>query len=1002
MPGLARKPLPKPNPDSDPRFRKVMEQLKSGAARTKAHVPATKKAAEASAAAKGPPNERLAAGKAKQVDKIKEAKEGKPEPSSFLEILRAEIAKAMPKTLADTENFDQTAQQMKGGLKGNISQQKENSTKDVSGASKQDPAPAGEATAGGPVPGEPVPGAPPINAPDGMPAPKSDADVSLQDSKQETETQMKDAEVAPQQLQKANDPRFSAVLDAKTQVARQADTAPAQYRVQEMATLSKAGAGAQADTRRGAAAMIGVRSGSNVRVLTRQQQQKAADEVARAKVVADIEQIYTETKANVEQKLASLDTEVGAIFDQGTDAALNAMTTFVNARLSAYKADRYSGVFGGARWIRDQFRGLPDEANAFYEQGREVFQKSMDALVVRVAALVERRLKEAKDEVAKGQAKIKDFVAKQPKSLQDVAKKAQQDVSSRFAELERGIEEKKNQLAQALAAKYKEAFDKANEAIKKIQDENKGLVAGFIGKLVAVIKALLEFKDKLMSILRKGLAAIKLIISDPIGFLSNLISAVAGGIRKFVANIEKHMVEGFKQWLFGSLGGLGVEVPRDLSLPSILKLVLGVLGITYDRLREKAVRLLGERNMRLIERLGEYLRTLVDGGPAALWEKVKEDLGNLKEMVIDAIKNYVVETAAKQGMARIVALFNPAGAIIAAIMAIYNIIVFVVEKASQIAAFVESVVDSIIDIASGNVSGAIDKIEASLAQAIPLLLGFLARFAGLGNITEKIQEFIKKVQDKVDAAIDKALVKIVAFVKNTLGKLTGKDKADERTSEQKEQDLASAVREVETLQSKKNSSEQMVKSKLPAIAKKYRLVALVVIEDTDKKAYLVEAEINPKRQTKKYPPGETRYTVIINGVRTIRPEYQGAFFIRTRFYLAGTGYGAAAEAERDRIIKARTKFGPPHEGKMWEPVPGVIVPLTNPTDPTIEHKPPVVENWNEFGRKGNQSDRRNFFTFAGRLSEIIVIDRRRNSSLGGGGKTYIPVVEEGFKEPGEK
>src|SRR5436305_1448129 len=208
---LARKPLPKPSPESDPRFRKVMEQLKAGAAKTKAHPPAIRKGTDAAKAAKGPPNERLAAGKAKQVDKIKEAKEGKPEPASFLAILRAEIAKAMPKTLGETENFDQTAQQMKGGLKGNVSQQKEKSTQDVSGASKQAPAPAGEAKAGGAVPAEPAPGAPAVDAPGGMPAPKSDTDVSLQDSKQDTDDQMKEAEVTPQQLQKANDPRFSAV-----------------------------------------------------------------------------------------------------------------------------------------------------------------------------------------------------------------------------------------------------------------------------------------------------------------------------------------------------------------------------------------------------------------------------------------------------------------------------------------------------------------------------------------------------------------------------------------------------------------------------------------------------------------------------------------------------------------------------------------------------------------------------------------------------------------------
>jgi len=772
MPARARKPLPKPSPDSDPRFRKVMEQLKTGAAKTKAHPSALKKGADAAKAAKGPPNERLAAGKAKQVDKIKEAKEGKPEPASFLAILRAEIAKAMPKTLGETENFDQTAQQMKGGLKGNVSQQKEKSTQDVSGASKQAPAPAGEAKAGGAVPAEPAPGAPAVDAPSGMPAPKSDADVSLQDSKQDTDDQMKEAEVTPDQLKKANDPRFSAVLDAKTQVARQADAGPAQYRAGEKATLSATAATAQSETRKGAAALIGVRSGSNVRVLTRQQQQKAADEKKRLEVVAQIEGIFTDTKNRVDQKLASLDTEVGALFDQGTDAALNAMTSFVNGRMRKYKIDRYLSIplVGAARWIRDQFLGLPDEVNVFYEQGRQLFQGLMDNLVVRVAALVERRLKEAKDEVAKGQAAIKKLVGDQPKELQQQLQQTVQDVTGRFAELERGIEDKKNQLASALAAKYKEAFDKANEALKKIQDENKGLVAGFIEKLAEVIKALMEFKDKLMAILRKGAETIKLIIADPLGFLSNLIAAVKGGIQAFVGNIWTHLKKGFMTWLFGALAGAGIEIPSDLSLPSILKLVLGVLGITYDRMRAKAVKLIGERNVKIIEKLVEYIRALITGGPAALWEKVKEDLSNLKSMVIDAIQNWLIETVVKQAVAKIVSMFNPAGAIIQAILAIYNIVMFVVEKAQQIMAFVEAVVNSVHAIATGAIGGAIAWIEQALARTIPIVIGFLARLIGLGGISQKIKDFILKVQAKVDAAIDKAIAKVVAFVKKMFGK----------------------------------------------------------------------------------------------------------------------------------------------------------------------------------------------------------------------------------------
>ena len=769
MPSLLarRKPLPKPSPESDPRFRRVMDQLKAGAAKTKAHPPASKKAAEAAGAAKGPSNERAAAGKSKQVDKIQDAPAKKPEPSTFLEMLRAEVDKAMPKTLGETEKFDDKAQQMKGGLKNSANQQKDEAAGGVAGATQQPPGQEGEAKKETPIPPEGAPAPPNVAAGEGMPAPKTDAEVSLQDSKQETEQQMKDAEVTPTQLKKANDPRFSAVLVAKDSVAKQADAAPAQYRGNEKAALGAAAAQAQNTTRKTAAAMIGVKRGSGTRVLTRQQEQRARDEAKRREVVTNIENIYNDTKKTVETKLSTLDTEVSTMFDQGTEAALKAMTTFVNAKIRAYKIDRYLSIpfVGAYRWIRDQFRGLPSEVNVFYEQGRELFRARMDALIVRVANLVERRLKEAKAEVARGQGRIATYVKSLGPDLQRIGQQAQRDVAGRFEELERSIDDKKNQLAQDLASKYKEAFSKANEALKAIQDANKGLVAGFIGALLEVIKAILEFKAMVGRILRKAASVIGLIISDPIGFLSNLISAVAGGITAFREHITKHMEDGFKQWLFGSLGGLGIEIPRDLSLPSILKLVMSVLGITFDKMRAKAVRLIGERNMKLIEKLVEYIQALIAGGPAALWEKVKEDLSSLKEMVIDAIKNYLIETAVKRGIAKIVLMFNPVGAIIGAIMAIIDIVTFVVEKAKQIAAFVDSVVDSVVDIARGNLSAAKDKVEQSLAKAIPLLLGFLAQFAGLGKITTKIQEFIKKVQEKVD----KAIVKIVALVKKMFG-----------------------------------------------------------------------------------------------------------------------------------------------------------------------------------------------------------------------------------------
>jgi uncharacterized phage infection (PIP) family protein YhgE len=160
--------------------------------------------------------------------------------------------------------------------------------------------------------------------------------------------------------------------------------------------------------------------------------------------------------------------------------------------------------------LRDQALGLPAEVNAFYVQGRAGLQAAMDRLIDRVANLVETRLSQAKAEVEQGQAQIRSYVASLPANLKAVGDAAAKAVGDRFSELSQSIDAKKDELAASLAQKYKEAFDKADEALKAMQDENKGLLQQFAEKLGEVVKALLEFKAKLMAILKKGQETIQL------------------------------------------------------------------------------------------------------------------------------------------------------------------------------------------------------------------------------------------------------------------------------------------------------------------------------------------------------------------------------------------------------------------------------------------------------------------------------------------------------------
>lgn len=761
-------------PKADPRFVAVTEQVKQGAVKLKKHVPAAQKARQASRSTKAPPNERLAGAKAKVIDAVKDAPAPKPEPSSFKALLRAEIDKAMPKTLGETEKFLEGGAkgQMKGALDGGVGSQKEAAAGPSDKAVKKPPdagsVPEQPST---PMPAEPQPGAPSVAGAQAMPQPARPEEVSLQETKKDTDQALKDEKVKPESLQKANDPRFAAVGEAKQKVAAQADTAPAGFRAKEAGVLGAAGAQAGGLARRGALLMSGTRGRGNARVLTRQQQQAAKEEAERLKVASTIEGIYTRSKTRVEARLSGLDTEVSALFDPGVEAALGAMKRFVDARILRFKLERYLTIplVGLVRWLRDQVLGLPEEVNVFYQQGRSVFQASMDALIDRIANLVERRLAEAKAEVSAGQAEIKTYVAGLPANLKAAGQAAEKTMTERFAELSQGIEDKKNELAAGLAQKYKEAFDKADEALKSLQEENKGLVAGFLAKLGEVIKALLEFKAKLLGLLKKGMETIQLILDDPIGFLGNLIAAVKGGFQAFVGNIWTHLKAGFMKWLFGSLAAMGITLPADLSLMSVFKLVLDVLGITYAKLRAKAVKLVGERAVAVIEKVAEYVQVLFTGGVAALWEKVKDDLSSLKDMVIGAIQDWLIETVIKQAVTKVVSMFNPAGAIVQAIIAIYNVVMFVIEKAQQIMALVEAVINSVHAIATGAIGSAIAWIEKSLAAAIPVVIGFLARLLGLSGISQKIQDFIKKVQAKVDAAIDKVLAKIVGVVKKLFG-----------------------------------------------------------------------------------------------------------------------------------------------------------------------------------------------------------------------------------------
>ena len=117
---------------------------------------------------------------------------------------------------------------------------------------------------------------------------------------------------------------------------------------------------------------------------------------------------------------------------------------------------------------------------------------------------------------------------------------------------------------------------------------------------------------------------------------------------------------------------------------------------------------------------------VISEGVAGLWRFIKEKLADLKALVIDGILDFIKERVIIAGVTWIIGLLNPASAFFKACKAIYDIVMFFINRGRQILTLVNAVLDSIGAIAKGTISVAADYVENALAKAIPVAIGFLA------------------------------------------------------------------------------------------------------------------------------------------------------------------------------------------------------------------------------------------------------------------------------------
>jgi len=611
-----------------------------------------------------------------------------------------------------------------------------------------------------------------VGAAAAVPKPRSDAEVSLQAGSESLDHQMAAANVSEKQLKQSSEPAFQKAVDAKSAAQADAAKAPQAFRQGEKSTLGQAQAEAKDTAQKDLQALHGGRAQALGKVAGHEGETKAQDEQARTQVSLKIQKIYDDAKDQTKKRLDKLDADVDAAFEKGATEAHKAFDDEVADKMFHYKLARYTGPAGPLLLLKDLILPLPDEVNVFYEQARQNYIQRMTAVLNAIATIVETGLTEAKAIVAGGRKSIDDYLNGLPEALQAVGREAAQGIQAKFDDLEHSVDEKQNSLIDSLAQKYTAKLQEIDDKIVAMKKANAGLIDAAKDAIGGVIDTIVGLKNMLTNVLAKASTAIDLIVADPIGFLGNLVAAVKKGFLGFVGKIGVYLEQGLMGWLFGALTEAGIELPKSFDLKSILGLILQILGLTYANIRSRAVKILGEKVVSTLETAAEIFQTLLTEGPAGLWKWIKEKVSALKDSVIGSIKDFVETKVITAGVTWIISLLNPASAFIKACKAIYDVVMFFVERGAQIMALVNAILDSVISIAKGNIAGAAAYVESVLAKSVPVVISFLASVLGLGGISEKIKSVIEKIREPINAAIDWVINLAVSAVK-AAGKLLG-------------------------------------------------------------------------------------------------------------------------------------------------------------------------------------------------------------------------------------
>lgn len=776
----------------DPEFQETITQLKQSRNAQKKHPEPEDKQGQVKSAAMLPVGEQKQYNDRKThlnaidqtASKEKGTKRFKAE--TFKALLNTELSKLeskLPHSESAAAQFkkDKPLEQVREGISGQVNNENKKVAAPITDQTAQ-PMPPDSGIASqtpGDLQKDPLGNRPkPINPEAASPKPKQEEEISMEKESRSLDELMDESKLSDEQLANSNEPDFIQALDSKKEAQTKAAEVPVQYRAQETVTLSKAQTSAKITAQRGLNGMVGHRDQSFVAVLGKQTDTKKNDLTEQNRVKDNLKRIYEATKTDVNKIFADLTTNeqsptnVNKIFNDKSAAAKDVFEKRVEDQL-----DDIHGL-----GVKDFFFGEDTEAiEGVFKREKATFLASMDAALNEISGIIATQLNAAIDRIQKGREEAETFYSSLSTEQQRLSGEAMEQFRTQYADLESSVDDKQAELASSLAESYKENVDSLRATFDKLEEEaSKNFLQKAADFVIGVAKAVYNLGKLLLSIVTRIASIIDEILSHPIRFLENLGAGIKQGFATFVENFDTYLLKGFFDWLRGSMGNAGIQLPAKLDEKGLFSLAIQLVGLNYETFREVVIRKLGADGEKIVvmlekgeELLGEataLFKILKAEGIGGLWTHLKEMILSHLTEIFDRIKETVLYETIKKALLFVASMFNPIGAFIKAVQALYAGLKFLMDNIERIAILVNSFLDSLEMAVKGNVSGIAGKIITALSTFIVMAIDFLAKLLGLGNLGEKVRKIIQVFRNPVIRAMEWVVDKIVKPVVTTLAK----------------------------------------------------------------------------------------------------------------------------------------------------------------------------------------------------------------------------------------